>query len=150
MAFLDTSLKLFIFLSIMGFLALMIISYFAEFTSEINVISEKTGEEIVKTIGTTVETTAETTKTGAEVALDSLEKALDIKIEEPKYEPDTSKRMTNDTGYCYIGTDKGFRSCAFVGPDDICQSGKVYGTMEKCKYPFVRITHDERQMPNLV
>lgn len=146
MAFLDTSLKLFFVLAVMGFLGLNVFSYLAEFSSDINVISAKTGEEIVKTIGTV----EETTKSGTEIALDSLEKALDIKIEEPKYEPEGSMKMKTDTGYCYIGTDKGFRSCAFVGPDDICQSGKVYGTMEKCKYPFVRITHDERQMPNLV
>lgn len=146
MAFLDTSLKIFFVLAVLGFLGLNIFSYLAEFSSDINVVSAKTGEEIVKTLDTTMETT----KTGAEKAFESVEKALDIKIEEPKYEPEGSKRMDKDTGYCYIGTDKGFRSCAFVGPDDICQSGKVYGTMEKCKYPFVRITHDERQMPNLV
>ena len=41
-------------------------------------------------------------------------------------------------GYCYIGEDRGFRSCIQVGPDVGCMSGDIFPTMDVCVNPRLR------------
>jgi hypothetical protein len=41
-------------------------------------------------------------------------------------------------GYCYIGEDRGFRSCIQVGPDVECMSGDIFPTMDVCVNPRLR------------
>jgi hypothetical protein len=41
-------------------------------------------------------------------------------------------------GYCYIGEDRGFRSCIQVGPDIECMSGDIFPTMDVCVNPRLR------------
>lgn len=42
------------------------------------------------------------------------------------------------SGYCYIGEDKGFRSCIEVGKGDICMSGDIFPTKDICINPNLR------------
>lgn len=42
------------------------------------------------------------------------------------------------SGWCYIGEDRGFRSCASVGPNDTCMSGDIFPTHEICINPNLR------------
>lgn len=42
------------------------------------------------------------------------------------------------TGYCYIGEDRGFRSCIRVDADDECMSGDIFPTKELCINPTLR------------
>ena len=42
------------------------------------------------------------------------------------------------SGWCYIGEDRGFRSCAKVGNDDKCMSGDIFPTQEVCVNPSLR------------
>ena len=42
------------------------------------------------------------------------------------------------TGYCYIGTEKGIRTCARVGKDNVCMSGDIFPTREVCMNPKLR------------
>ena len=42
------------------------------------------------------------------------------------------------TGYCYIGTEKGIRTCAKVGKDNVCMSGDIFPTREVCMNPKLR------------
>jgi hypothetical protein len=42
------------------------------------------------------------------------------------------------TGWCYIGDDRGFRSCAQVGIDDACMSGDIFPSKEICMNPNLR------------
>jgi len=44
----------------------------------------------------------------------------------------------NKSGWCLIGEDRGFRSCAEVGKDDMCMSGKIFPTNEICINPSLR------------
>ena len=37
------------------------------------------------------------------------------------------------TSYCYVGTDKGFRSCIEMGAEEKCQSGLTYNSENACK-----------------
>lgn len=42
------------------------------------------------------------------------------------------------SGWCYIGEDRGFRSCAQVGPNDTCMSGDIFPNQEICMNPNLR------------
>lgn len=42
-------------------------------------------------------------------------------------------------GYCYIGDDRGHRSCMQVGGDDVCMSGEIFPTNEICINPSLRV-----------
>jgi hypothetical protein len=41
-------------------------------------------------------------------------------------------------GWCYIGEDRGFRSCAQVGENDECMSGDIFPSQEICVNPNLR------------
>lgn len=41
-------------------------------------------------------------------------------------------------GYCYIGNDRGHRSCIKVDSGDECESSKIFQTMDTCKNPSLR------------
>jgi len=43
-----------------------------------------------------------------------------------------------NSGYCYIGEDRGFRSCIKVTRDMKCMSGDIFPTMEVCVNPRLR------------
>jgi hypothetical protein len=42
------------------------------------------------------------------------------------------------SGWCYIGEDRGFRTCAQVGVNDKCMSGDIFPTQEICINPNLR------------
>lgn len=42
------------------------------------------------------------------------------------------------SGWCYIGEDRGYRSCAQVGPNDECMSGDIFPTHDVCVNPKLR------------
>lgn len=46
---------------------------------------------------------------------------------------------TGKSGWCYIGQDRGFRSCAKVGADDKCMSGDIFPTKDICMNPSLRV-----------
>jgi hypothetical protein len=41
-------------------------------------------------------------------------------------------------GWCYIGQDRGFRTCAEVGINDTCMSGDIFPSHEICVNPKLR------------
>ena len=41
-------------------------------------------------------------------------------------------------GWCYIGEDRGFRTCAQVGVNDKCMSGDIFPTQDICMNPNLR------------
>ena len=41
-------------------------------------------------------------------------------------------------GYCYIGTDRTYRSCVEMNAGDTCVSGKVFPTKDICVNPELR------------
>ena len=41
-------------------------------------------------------------------------------------------------GYCYIGTDRGYRSCIKINSYDDCESKKVFPTIDICINPSLR------------
>ena len=49
-----------------------------------------------------------------------------------------ANKPTSKSGYCYIGEDRGFRSCMEVGEGDVCMSGDIFPTQAICVNPNLR------------
>jgi hypothetical protein len=49
-----------------------------------------------------------------------------------------SSKSSGKAGWCYIGEDRGFRSCIKVGENDQCMSGDIYPSQQICMYPDLR------------
>lgn len=50
----------------------------------------------------------------------------------------TQKSSSNKSGYCYIGEDRGFRSCIKVNENDVCMSGDIFASEAICINPNLR------------
>jgi hypothetical protein len=50
----------------------------------------------------------------------------------------TQKQQSGKSGYCYIGEDRGFRSCVKVEAVDKCMSGQVFSRQDICINPTLR------------
>jgi hypothetical protein len=49
-----------------------------------------------------------------------------------------SSKSVGKSGWCYIGEDRGFRSCIQVGENDQCMSGDIFPSQEICMHPDLR------------
>jgi hypothetical protein len=56
----------------------------------------------------------------------------------PSADDGTRLHQSGKAGYCYIGEDRGFRTCARVEAGDKCMSGQVYSRQEICIDPTLR------------
>ena len=73
----------------------------------------------------------------------SLENALSHAKKEPPQPDDATSRTqrgqrSGKSGYCYIGEDRGFRSCIKIGEEDTCMSGDIFPTQAVCINPRLR------------
>lgn len=50
----------------------------------------------------------------------------------------SSVHSAGKAGYCFIGEDRGFRSCALVNENDTCMSGDIFPSQELCINPSLR------------
>ena len=125
------------------------------------------GYSIGETTRQTIDTSAEGTKAIVDTTTKSIDSAIDIlekKIDPERAstmkalnnakhkpmsnilpEPDESDSRTQlskssgKSGYCYIGEDRGFRSCIEVKEDSKCMSGDIFPSKEICINPNLRI-----------
>tara|TARA_Y100000780_G_C13694281_1_gene420776 strand:- start:3155 stop:3556 length:402 start_codon:yes stop_codon:yes gene_type:complete len=81
--------------------------------------------------------TLEMSEKGIKTIEDSIDKELNINLDEPYYP--SNDEISGKRGYCYIGTDKGYRSCIYVGRNDTCMSGDIFPTMDVCINPKLRV-----------
>jgi len=49
-----------------------------------------------------------------------------------------SSKASGKSGWCYIGEDRGFRSCIQVGENDRCMSGDIFPSQDICINPTLR------------
>ena len=74
---------------------------------------------------------------------ESVKKALEyaLKNQIPAEDDATSNTQIprSKSGYCYIGEDRGFRSCIDVSQDMKCMSGDIFPTMDVCVNPRLRV-----------
>jgi hypothetical protein len=74
-------------------------------------------------------------------SLNDAQSKLNVPIPEPDEAGSRtqSSQSSSKTGYCYIGEDRGFRSCIKVGENDECISGDIFPTREICINPNLRL-----------
>lgn len=53
-------------------------------------------------------------------------------------EASSSVHSAGKAGWCYVGNDRGFRTCAQVGVNDTCMSGDIFPSQEICMNPNLR------------
>lgn len=74
---------------------------------------------------------------------ESVKKALEYALKNQHPEADDATSNTQipraKSGYCYIGEDRGFRSCIDVSQDMKCMSGDIFPTMDVCVNPRLRV-----------
>ena len=51
---------------------------------------------------------------------------------------EASSSISGKSGWCYIGEERGFRTCAEVGVNDTCMSGDIFPSQEICMNPKLR------------
>ena len=72
----------------------------------------------------------------------NLQKALDDASIPQEVRPDDSlsriQKQTGKSGWCFIGEDRGFRTCSEIGVNDQCMSGDVFPSQEICMNPNLR------------
>jgi hypothetical protein len=84
---------------------------------------------------------------GKSKAIDSISDSLSSALADAEYNsepmPDDSMSSTqrsgpSKSGYCYIGEDRGFRSCIQVKDSDMCMSGDIFPSQDICVNPSLR------------
>lgn len=51
---------------------------------------------------------------------------------------EATSSVTGKAGWCYVGEDRGFRTCSQVGVNDVCMSGDIFPSNELCINPNLR------------
>ena len=49
-----------------------------------------------------------------------------------------SAKSTDTIGYCYIGEDRGYRTCIDITDSNLCMSGEIFPTHDVCVNPNLR------------
>ena len=112
-------------------------------TSGINVLQQTIGQRDDQRddqTQTQTQTQNNQTKPSAMGSNAGLQRALShAKKESPQPDDATSRtQRSGKSGYCYIGEDRGFRSCIQVGEEDTCMSGDIFPTQAICINPRLR------------
>ena len=90
-----------------------------------------------------VKTTVDTIEETAENIIDNTESGVKDIINIAKPQPDASDKSIfqrrNKKQFCFVGSDRGHRSCIEMDNNDICQSKEVYHHYKKCINPELRL-----------
>uniref|UniRef100_A0A6C0BBP9 Uncharacterized protein n=1 Tax=viral metagenome TaxID=1070528 RepID=A0A6C0BBP9_9ZZZZ len=63
---------------------------------------------------------------------------LNLKPEEQIQAVQATSSLQQKEGWCYIGEQQDYRSCAEVGVNDVCMSGDIFPTRDICVNPSLR------------
>jgi hypothetical protein len=110
--------------------------------------NDKAKQQVVKPTASTVPSTAKVTSINELEEHQTGDTTQDgdhsTTLTAPEPDDSSSPTQTNQSsykglaGYCFIGEDRGFRSCTKVGEDDKCMSGNIFPTKELCINPTLR------------
>ena len=144
----------------------IILSIFGKITGQVVDVSTEGAKTVVKATAGVVDKTAEVVDSGLTAVQDiatgthikntfpqpditqsnTLNRALNTTAQtgpnKNEYEADESSSNIQNgapkAGWCFIGEDRGFRSCAKVGINDKCMSGDIFPSHEICVNPSLR------------
>lgn len=160
-------INLIIITIILAFLGFNLFTFMGEttnlFVDAVKPIAELLGFTVGETVKNTVDTAAKGTKLGVDVATGAIDDAINLteevigvdplknEVNKPKAnvkptpmaDDATSKTQSGKAsnkkgGFCYIGEDRGFRSCINVKDADMCMSGQIFPTQKICENPTLR------------
>ena len=159
-----TFTNMLIFLLVLSLLGFNIYAYLAKGTMTFIEFFQHTVYRIFGLVSQTVSVSAEGASASLEVAdvgLANIKKSVELPEDEVEAkkegEPDredadvnplTNQRETGEdyeaseatskVGWCFVGEDRGYRSCAEVGAADKCMSGDIFPSKEICVNPSLR------------
>ena len=86
-------------------------------------------------------------KSNKKSAVDSIKSTIKSKKKSTKPKEDNAGSDVQlarkpRAGYCYVGKDRGYRSCVKVDENNICMSGDIFPTMDVCINPKLRSSND--------
>ncbi len=76
--------------------------------------------------------TALTMKTGSQLN-------YDIPAPDDSLSVTQKGKTSGKAGYCFVGEDRGNRSCVYVNESDTCMSGNIFPSKDKCINPNLRV-----------
>jgi len=143
----------------LGSLINPVLNFFASITGNVSNTASNETQNVVQNIGNTNATDV----VGTDVSLTPSQNIADLNVSQStslntalnsKQESSSSSRSSNSyqeddinsniqsktakSGWCYIGEDRGFRSCSQVGAGDECMSGDIFPSNEICMNPSLR------------
>ena len=71
-------------------------------------------------------------------ALNSSQNQQQTQYDYQANEASSSIHGSGQAGWCYVGEEKGYRTCAQVGVNDTCMSGDIFPSQEICMNPSLR------------
>ena len=111
-------------------------------------ISAEGSKAVVGAISSTIDSGVNVLEQKSNLENESTLNALNDSMQKQKIssdpEPDKADSRTQmskssgKSGYCYIGEDRGFRSCIKVNDDDQCISGDIFPSKDICINPNLR------------
>lgn len=123
----DTFLKVVIIVLLLSILGFNIFTFTVKTAKKTVEVVEDTAKLAENTVENIVENTIE----GAEDVIGMIEPNPD--------NTDTTNIQKRGKGkYCFIGADRGYRSCIKMQNNDICVSNEIYHNYDKCVNPDLR------------
>lgn len=113
-------------------------------TADVIKSSAKLTEDIVDD---TIPTRSENQKNSNKFAQDKLNKRPKVEDNVKASNEDDDKILTIDSlsakssdtiGYCYIGEDRGYRTCIDITDSNLCMSGEIFPSQDVCVNPNIR------------
>ena len=158
--------KIIIIIVLLSYIGFNIFKYLARTTEVVGDLSMRLFGTSFRTVSDVVKTTAQTSAIGVGEAVDitggaiksaanvvsgavtgslqELENAINGEPSSNQRAPPTPDNEDSEIqkqqkgGYCFIGSEKDYRTCSYVGANDKCMSGEVFPTMELCINPNLR------------
>ena len=138
------------------FLALMGLNIFTYLSEGTDIFGKYLGISLLRGAEGT-KSLISTTKQGGDVALDVAEgtalQVINLPEQQIKRRLNNSQNnqfysskvsavdtdmATGNKTFCYIGSENGNRRCVETSKDDVCESGKVFPTMDVCINPYLK------------
>ena len=115
-------------------------------TAAINAVTNESQGSFEPNVATTSQQVGTATGSQVEKMQEStLSKSLNDANQSANVQADDSyssiqmSKSSGKSGWCYIGEEKGVRSCVSVGVNDMCMSGDIFPTSEVCVNPNLRV-----------
>ena len=71
-------------------------------------------------------------------ALNNASQSISGPLADDSYSSIQNSKSSSKSGWCFIGEERGYRSCVEVGENDICMSGDIFPTKDICINPTLR------------